>query len=103
MAARMAAKPNSAKGAGRNVVFLLPARSLDSWFGGVELTRRNFPGARRADARHAAMPHLVCLLRILLLLPVAACVVVAWLAAAVAATLWLVLVGPRRGAGSTRD
>lgn len=42
------------------------------------------------------VPHAACLLRWLLLIPVAACVAVAWLAATVLATLALVLAAPAR-------
>jgi hypothetical protein len=48
--------------------------------------------------------HMVCLLRSLLLLPVVACIVVAWLAAATLATAWTVLAAPfRRTDAATKD
>ncbi len=52
---------------------------------------------RPAATRHRVLTHAMRALRLALLGPVAACVLVAWLAAAALATVWLVLAAPFRG------
>jgi hypothetical protein len=84
---------------GRTSVFLLSAKVLDLWDEAWSAAATRQPGTESSAARHV-----VCALRLLLLLPVAACVVVAWLAAAGLTLTWRVLATPfRRGGGTTLD
>lgn len=54
-----------------------------------------------ASAEYPVRNHAICALRLLLLVPVAACVVVAWLAATALGLAWAVVVAPLRRRGAT--
>ncbi len=78
-------------------MFLRSARMADFW-----AVDRPCAAARAAPrAGQAARAHAVCALRLLLLVPVAACVVAAWLVATALTVVWVVVVTPLRGRGGT--
>lgn len=81
-------------------MFLLSARISGLWDGArpCSASRLSVP------AGNPARTHMICALRLLLLVPVVACVVAAWLAATALALIWAVLAAPlRHGGGSTAD
>lgn len=85
------------QGVGGDRVFLQSARTSELWF-----RARTYAMPRdRLRAEHPALAHIVCVLRVMLLLPVAACVLVAWIIATILAVAWVVLSVPFRRSGST--
>jgi hypothetical protein len=50
-----------------------------------------------ANTSRRLLAHAICVLRCILMIPVVVCVFVAWLAATVLATVWLVIAAPFRG------
>jgi hypothetical protein len=76
----------------RNAVLLRPAEAS----GLPPAERAHVAAPDRRSIGHRALAHAVCVLRILPLLPLAACVVGAWLAASVLTLLWAVLGAPFR-------
>ncbi len=76
-------------------MFLRPIVVADPWH--QAQSRAALP---RPPAQHRALAHLICAVRLLLLLPLAVCIGVAWLAASVVAAVWVVAMLPfgRHGA-----
>lgn len=71
-------------------MFLQIARTPDLW---ANIRTHGAP-QRRVRAKYSMTTHIVCVLRILLLLPFALCIVVAWIAATALAAGWIVLAAP---------
>lgn len=88
--ARLSGEPASLlamPGIRRHEVLLRPARTSD--LPPEHRARVTEPDPGRG--LHPALAHAICFLWLMLLLPLAACVLVAWLAATVLALLWAVL------------
>ncbi len=70
----------------------------------LQSARISDPGdAARADAWHGVRAHAVCAPRLVLLVPVAVCVAVAWIAATALSLPWLVHAALSRRGGTMAD
>jgi hypothetical protein len=82
--------------AGEFVVFLRPIGTAGPWH--EAQSRAVLP---RQPAEHPALAHLICAVRLLLLVPLVLCAGVAWLAASVVVAVWVVAMLPFRGHGAS--